>query len=203
MPGSTPNFSFSYPLLTDAADIESFGVKPIALALDTLLAVGQQVIVERHGSMYSGRSADTRYFSGLDDSGSSPDALQIPGNGRSGAGVFYINPARYPTTAKLSVAASLLINNVAPTGNFTFGLYPVSAPSSAIPSALDITAGTVVSGSTAAINTPAANSLNHQESSEFAVPTAGFYTLGVVTTSTIASNSRAESRVRLEVRWGG
>ena len=36
MPGSTPNLSLPYPLLTDAADIETFGVKPLALALDNL-----------------------------------------------------------------------------------------------------------------------------------------------------------------------
>ena len=38
MPANTPNLSLPYPLLTDAADIETFGVKPLAEALDAYLA---------------------------------------------------------------------------------------------------------------------------------------------------------------------
>ena len=34
MPGSTPILGLPYPVLSDAADIESFGVKPLALALE-------------------------------------------------------------------------------------------------------------------------------------------------------------------------
>lgn len=62
---------------------------------------------------------------------------------------------------KLRIRATLSVNDVAPTGNFTFGLYPVTRPATSGGAGLDIyTLGTVITGSNGATFTaPAADSM--------------------------------------------
>jgi hypothetical protein len=71
--------------------------------------------------------------------------LATNGAAGTGASVFYLDPAHYPSgtrTPKLQLAASLVVNATASVVTFTYGLYPVTA----VGGAGDITAtlGTVV-----------------------------------------------------------
>jgi hypothetical protein len=66
---------------------------------------------------------------------------------------IYLAAADYPTVdglvAKLRIRAQLYTNDVAPTGNYTFGLYPITRPATSGGAGVGIyTLGTVVPGST-------------------------------------------------------
>jgi hypothetical protein len=128
----------------------------------------------------------------------------------SGTGILYplniiwLDPNDYPAvgslTAKLRLLTSLFCNDVAPTGNFTFGLYPVTRPATSGGAGLAIyTLGTVVPSSTALYTTPAADSAGHVASADFAVPAAGFYCIGVVTTGTIAASAHVHLSAALQL----
>lgn len=108
--------------------------------------------------------------------------------------VLYIDPGDYPTvnglTTKLRLRIGLAVNDVAPTGNYTFGLYPVTRPGTSGAAGLcTYTMGTVVAGSTAAVNAPAADSNNNIVGADFAIPAAGFYVIGFVSTAAVAASS--------------
>ena len=119
---------------------------------------------------------------------------------------IYLRSTDFPTIdsvapSLLRLSAELNVNDVAPTGNFTFGLYPVTRPATSGGAGLDIyTLGTVVTGSTIAFTAPAADSANQGVSSAFAVPADGYYVIGVVTTATVAASSHLHLNARLEMR---
>jgi hypothetical protein len=120
--------------------------------------------------------------------------------------IIYIDPLDFPAvngaTTKLRIRAQLYTNDVAPTGNFTFGLYPVTRPATSGGSsvmAFDI--GTLIVGSNGATFTaPVADLLGSAVSADFDVPVAGHYVLGVVTTSSIAINAMVHAHAQLQVR---
>jgi len=130
--------------------------------------------------------------------------------GVTGTGTLYppvlihIVGADYPTVngvaPKLRIRVVLAVNDVAPTGNFTFGLYPVTRPGTSGGTGLDIyTMGTVVSGSNGAtFTTPAADSLGTAVSADFALPADGVYVIGVVTTATVAASSHLHMQALLQ-----
>lgn len=118
---------------------------------------------------------------------------------------IYIDSADFPTvdglSPKLRVRVGLYVNDVAPTGNFTFGLHPITRPATSGGAGLVIyTIGAAVSGSTVAINTPAADSSNNAVGSDFALPANGHYVLGVVTTATVATSSHLHMSALLQIR---
>jgi len=109
-------------------------------------------------------------------------------------GLVHILAANFQTVGdlapKLQVQGVLSVNDAAPVGNFTIGLYPVTRPSSSGGSTgLIYTLGTVVAGSTAAFTAPAADSMAVANSTAFALPSDGFYCLGVVSSATVATSS--------------
>jgi hypothetical protein len=130
----------------------------------------------------------------------------------SGAGTLYplaviqIAGADFPTIdgkpTKLRIRAQLFVNDVAPTGNFTFGLYPITRPATSGGTGVDIyTLGTVVAGSNgASFATPAADGLLSAVGSDFALPADGPYVIGVVTTATIAASSHLHMNAQLQMR---
>jgi hypothetical protein len=133
------------------------------------------------------------------------DALAISGTGTLyPIGLIHIAAADYPTVnglaAKLRIRAQLMVNDVAPTGNFTFGLYPVTRPATSGGAGLNIyTLGTVVSGSNGATFTaPAADSAGTAVGSDFALPADGLYCIGVVTTATVATSSHVHISAQLQ-----
>jgi hypothetical protein len=129
-----------------------------------------------------------------------------------GAGTLYplnviqIASADYPTingiTTKLRISAQLYTNDVAPTGNYTFGLYPITRPSTSGGAGVCIyTIGTVVSGSNGATFTaPAADLLGSAVGSDFALPANGPYIIAVVTTATVATSAHVHLNAQLQMR---
>lgn len=103
---------------------------------------------------------------------------------------------------KLRIRAQLYVNDVAPTGNFTFGLYPITRPGTSGAAGLCIyTIGTVVSGSNgASFTTPAADSAGTANGSDFAIPADGHYIIAVVTTATVATSSHVHVSAQLQLR---
>lgn len=102
--------------------------------------------------------------------------------------IIYIDPADYPTvnglTTQLRVRVNQHCNAVAPTGTYTYGLYPVTRPAMLSGGAgVDIyTLGTVVAGSTVASVSPAAGSSANLVGADFAIPSAGYYVIGFAST---------------------
>lgn len=135
------------------------------------------------------------------------DPLAISGTGTLyPINTIYIAGADFPTfnglAPKLRIRAQLYTNDVAPTGNFTFGLYPITRPATSGAAGLCIYAlGTVVSGSNgASFTTPAADGLLNAVSSDFALPSDGHYVLGVVTTATVATSALVQMSAQLQIR---
>lgn len=91
-------------------------------------------------------------------------------------------------TQKLRLRAQFAANATKPTIKFTFGLYPVTSAGGGL-SEIKLTLGTVVTGSTAEINEPAASTITQKENSDFTVPATGSYVLGVVTSGTMTTNA--------------
>lgn len=130
----------------------------------------------------------------------------------SGTGTLYplnsifIAAADYPTigllAAKLRIRAELYTNDVAPTGNFTFGLYPITRPATSGGAGLCIyTLGTVVTGSNGATFTaPAADGLLNAVGVDFALPADGHYVIGIVTTTTVAASAHIHTSASLQMR---
>lgn len=156
-----------------------------------------RTLLTTHGSHVAGKVAG-KYMLGQGD----PCAV-------SGTGTLYpvavvpIYAADYPTAngvaAKLRIRAVVAVNNTAPTGAFTVGLYPVTSGAGA--AALKIyTAGTLVTGSACAtVTTPAGSSMASVVSSDFALPADGLYVLAVVTTATVATASLVHIHGHLQV----
>lgn len=134
------------------------------------------------------------------------DALAISGTGTLyPLDIIYLQAADFPTvyglTAKLRLKAQLYVNDVAPTGNFTFGLHPITRPATSGGAGLVIyTIGAAVAGSTVAINTPAVDSSNQAVTADFAMPADGHYCIGVVTTATVAASSHLHMSALLQMR---
>lgn len=119
---------------------------------------------------------------------------------------IYIAAADYPTlntlAPKLRIRAQLYTNDVQPSGNFTFGLYPITRPGTSGGAGLCIfTLGTVVSGSNgASFTNPVADGLLQATSSDFALPSDGHYVIGVITTGTIATSAHVHLSAQLQLR---
>lgn len=130
----------------------------------------------------------------------------------SGTGTLYplaviqIVSADYPTvngiTTKLRIRAQLYTNDVAPTGNYTFGLYPITRPAVSGGAGLAIyTLGTVVVGSNGAtFVAPAVDLLGSAVGADFALPADGAYVIGIVTTATVAASAHVHVNAQLQIR---
>jgi hypothetical protein len=158
-----------------------------------------RTILDSSGSHIAARVAGTYGFGQGDPAAITGTGTLYPLN------TIYIDSADYPSVnalaAKLRVRAQLYVNDVAPTGNFTFGLHPVTRPATSGGAGLVIyTIGAAVSGSTVTVNTPAADSSNILAGSDFALPANGHYVLGVVTTATVATSSHLHMSASLQMR---
>lgn len=120
--------------------------------------------------------------------------------------VIYIAAADYPTVdglaAKLRIRAQIYTNDVAPTGNFTFGLYPITRPATSGAAGVCIyTIGTLIVGSNGAtFVTPAADGLLNAVGSDFALPADGHYIIAVLTTATVAASAHMHLSAQLQLR---
>lgn len=158
-----------------------------------------RVILDSSGSHVAARVAGTYGFA-------QGQPLAISGTGTLyPLNTIYIDDADYPTlngvAPKLRVRAQLYVNDVAPTGNFTVGLHPITRPATSGGAALLIyTIGAAVAGSTVTQNTPAADSSNQMVGADFALPADGHYVLGLVTTATVAASSLVHISAALQMR---
>lgn len=157
-----------------------------------------RTIIEPSGSHTAARVAGTYGFS-------HGQPLAISGTGTLyPLDVVYIDPADYPAvmglTAKLRVRCTLAANDVAPTGNYVVGLHPVTRPATSGAAGLDIyTIGAAVSGSTLTFTAPAADSINNGVGADFAVPTAGHYIIGMVSSAAVAASSHLHFSAMLQL----
>ena len=119
--------------------------------------------------------------------------------------IVYIDAADYPTlggvTPKLRIRAQCYTNDVAPTGNFTLGLYPVTRPATSGGAGVCIyTMGALVTGSGGATFTaPAADAALNTTSADFALPANGHYVIGMVTTATVATSAHVQFCAQLQL----
>jgi hypothetical protein len=183
---------------TAAANTATTQIATTAFA-QALTNYGQyKTITQASGSHIAARVAGTYFLT-------HGAAIGITGTGTLYPPVLiHIVGADYPTingvAPKLRIRVVLAVNDVAPTGNFTFGLYPVTRPATSGGAGLDIyTMGTVVSGSNGATFTaPAVDTLGTAVSADFALPADGVYVLGVVTTATVAASSHLHMSAMLQ-----
>jgi hypothetical protein len=146
------------------------------------------------------RVAATYYLGHAQIAGASGSATNVP------IASIYIDPADYPAVGslacKLRIKAVLSVNDVAPTGDYTFGLHPVTRPATSGGNNQNIfTVGAAVAGSTVAVSAPAADSQNSLVGADFAVPSAGFYAICVVTTATSAASSHVSTSAHLQYHY--
>lgn len=160
------------------------------------------MIMESSGALTQAAVANTYYLTGGTGNMSTnvsgtPNAL-VPA-------IIYIAAADYPTinglASKLRVRSSLFINGTAPTAGttFTFGLYPMTHSGGGA-NAMTWTIGTVVAGSNGGtITSPTSNSSNIMVSTDFTLPTDGWYSICLTTTATIPTNCFLEVSSQLQI----
>ncbi len=101
-------------------------------------------------------------------------------------------------TTRLRVRFQIATNATQPTITFTAGLYPVTVAGGA--DTIATTLGTVVTGSTGLISSPAASTISEVDSGDFPPPADGQYAFGIVTGNTLTNNSAAMVGLQLQVR---
>jgi len=101
-------------------------------------------------------------------------------------------------TQKLRLRFQVHTNATQPTITFTAGLYPVTFAGGA--DTIAATLGTVVSGSTVAIASPAASLTTQGNSGDFAIPADGQYALGVVLGAQLTNNAFVQLTAQLQTR---
>lgn len=181
------------------AEQTALNLKTDLTVLNTFSA-GYKTIFEVTGSHTAAKASGT-YAMG------NGDVLAVGGTGTLyPLNIVFITSTDFPTVnglaPKLRIKAQLYTNDVAPTGNFTFGLYPITRPGTSGGVGLCIyTIGTVVSGSNgASFTTPAADLLGNAVGADFVLPADGPYIIGVVTTATVAASSHIHLSAQLQFR---
>jgi hypothetical protein len=115
-----------------------------------------------------------------------------------------LDPAIYNAnsrTTKLRLQLTAFTNAVAPAITFTVGLYPIATYGGASAAApLIATLGAVVSGSTAAVASPAAAGRTPGVGADFNFPAAGAYVIAVAVSGASAANSLTQLVAQLEMR---
>ena len=118
--------------------------------------------------------------------------------------ILYLDDADYTVaskTTRLRVRAQCLVNDFGPAITITWGLYPITAVGSGgIGNQIRLTNGTVLTGSTIAFASPAANSLGQSNSGDFAFPADGHYILGAVLSGAPNASSMTYNTAQLQIR---
>lgn len=170
MPANTPNFTLPYPLLTDAADMEDFGVKDLAVALDTLLAPPTQWrTVFSMSGVVSGLTTATYGFA------TAPGVIVASGSTAGSVGGLWhpsvlADEAVPGRTTRLRTRVCYAVNATAPGITLTWGLYPVASLAGGS-GVIGSTLSTVVTGSTAAVASPSGGSTDKIVSASFDLST--------------------------------
>jgi len=196
----TPTLPTGTIATTQTAGNNSTAIATTAFVAAAVPNTSYRTILQASGSLTAGKVAGT-YAMG------EGDPIAVSGTGTLyPIATIYIASADYPTingaAPKLRIRAQLYTNDVAPTGSYTFGLYPITRPATSGAGGLDIyTLGTVVTGSNGAtFTTPAADGMLNAAGSDFALPADGHYVIGVITTATVANNSHLHMTASLQLR---
>lgn len=122
-------------------------------------------------------------------------------------GVFYFDPADYPTidglTLKLRVRGQVSVNDTAPAASFVIALHPVTHTGATGGAGLQLwtISAAVASSAATTVTTPAADSTTQVVGSDFSAPVAGWYCLGFVQSGgAIAANSHLHIAAQLQMR---
>ncbi len=215
--------------LTQTAAVS--GTKLSAMAAAGAVAGADEFLINKGGVSQKVTAAQIKTFTGggggsnayrtlLDSSGSHTaaraagtywigqgDALGITGVGTLyPPNIIYIAAADYPAidalTAKLRIRVQIYTNDIAPTGNYSFGLYPVARPATSGGAGLNIyTLGTVVSGSTTTTYTFPVDAIFAIGSADFALPADGHYVIGMVSTTAVAASSHIHISASLQTHY--
>lgn len=188
-------------ITTPAAATNTTAVATTAYAVSAAPNISYRNLFEREGSHTAARVVGTYAIP-------SGAACPISGTGTLAPwGVFYLDPADYPTinglTTKLRVRGQIVVNDTAPAATFVIALHTVTHTGSTGAAGLNLfTIGSAVASSAATtITTPAADSLNTVVGSDFAIPVAGWYCLGFVqSTASIAASSHLFISAQLQMR---
>lgn len=198
-PTASPTFTGSPLVPTQAAGDNSTKAASTAYARAAAPNSSYRSLLDCSGSHTAARVAGTYWLGQGAAIGITDTGTLYPPN------LIYIDSADYPTVdglaPQLRIRCQLYVNDVAPTGNFTFGLHPVTRPATSGGDGLCIyTVGAAVAGSTVVVNTPAADSSNILVGADFALPANGHYVIGVVTTATVAASSHLHMSALLQMR---
>ncbi len=207
VPASFPNHSLFYAIDVDKFfKITSGALVPFGGAgfIGTMIPnASYRTILDCTGSHIATKVAGTYGMGQGDPIAVSGIGILYPLN------TIYLAAADYPTlnsvstttiAPKLRIRAQLITNATAPTGNFSFGLYPIT-PGGGGAGLVTYTMGTVVTGSNGAVfTTPALSSKLQATSADFALPSDGHYIIGVVTTATIATSAHVHLSAQLQLR---
>lgn len=199
---ATASFVYRKTAAVGAAEVNTLATVKLDLLLDGANSGNTyKNLMQAGGSHTDGQVAGTY---GL-PSGNS--AIVVSGGGSVyPLQIIALRAADFPSIAgvavKLRVCASLHCNDVAPTGNFTFGLYPVTRPGVSGGAGVCIyTIGALIAGSaTTQITAPGNDTSNTVTGSDFAFPADGYYVIAVVTTATIAVNAHIHMNAFLQTR---
>lgn len=203
MPGATSTLSLPYPLLGDAADIEDFGVKDLADAVDPLLAATPAPVWRSCGD-YWGVAANLTTASWW-FSNSSGTAV-VSGGSTSTGPQLWVPPvsgdvAVVGKTTRMRIRVSWLTNATAPAVNVSWGLFPITVASGGA-SFFTVTLGAAVI--TATQNAPGAGTGNEAKSASadmFSTVSSGTpYAVGVSANGTMNANSMITAKIQIEMR---
>jgi hypothetical protein len=122
--------------------------------------------------------------------GASTQGAWNPTTPNAASSVFYFDPAQHgvsPKTGKLNLETQVITNATAPgTTTYTVGMYPVTGIPGAASVNPEVTLGTVVTGSTAAVVNPGAAGDTRAVSGDFTMPSAGVYAMALVVSANAA-----------------
>lgn len=167
-----------------ATSIEAADIENVAKQFAAAWPGPRRMIERQSGYLPAGSGEFTYLFTG------GGSLLRSGGTAKIGLGILYLNPADYAVSGrstKLIIKGNVLVNEVAPTTNFSFNLFAVSTfqgPENEVGAIL----GSLVE-TTATLTAPGAKTLNTLESAAFAFPSAGYYALTVGMTGSIAAKS--------------
>ena len=196
----TPSLPTGTTATTQAAGTNNTSLATTAFVTAINNNAAYSTLMNVSASHTAGKVAGTYALSGGDLSAVGGTGTAYP------LGVIQIVGADLPTingiTTKLRIRAQLYTNDTAPTGNFTFGLYPITRPATSGGAGVCIfTIGTVVSGSNGATFTgPAVDLLGSAVGADFVIPADGPYVIAVVTTGTVAVSAHVLLHAQLQTR---
>lgn len=109
----------------------------------------------------------------------------------------FVNPGR---TAYLRLELDVYTNAVSPTATFAASLFAVTGYAGTSGNLPTATLGSAISGSTATVAAPPANTVTRAVSTDLALPTSGVYVVAIIQTGAMAAGSGVSIDSRIAVK---